>query len=94
MHETSGLNQLQARNNTNSQIPPSLLFPEYTTGGCARKGSHDATQGGDIGKLLEEGKTTTFDVVRLENDYAAARSRELAALANHRRADLPPTNLP
>jgi outer membrane protein TolC len=39
-------------------------------------------------KLLEEGKTTTFDVVRLQNDYADARSRELAALANHRKAAL------
>jgi outer membrane protein TolC len=37
-------------------------------------------------KLLEEGKATTFDVVRLQNDYADARSRELAALANQRKA--------
>lgn len=39
-------------------------------------------------KLLEEGKATTFDVVRLQNDYADARSRELSALANHRKAVL------
>lgn len=39
-------------------------------------------------KLLEEGKATTFDVVRLQNDYADARTRELAALANHRKAIL------
>lgn len=39
-------------------------------------------------KLLEEGKSTTFDVVRLQNDYADARTRELAALANHRKAIL------
>jgi len=39
-------------------------------------------------KLLEEGKATTFDVVRLQNDYADARSRELAAVANHRKAIL------
>jgi outer membrane protein len=39
-------------------------------------------------KLLDEGKATTFDVVRLQNDYADARSRELAALANHRKAVL------
>jgi len=37
-------------------------------------------------KLLEEGKATTFDVVRLQNDYADARSRELAATANYRKA--------
>lgn len=37
-------------------------------------------------KLLEEGKATTFDVVRLQNDYADARSRELAAKANYRKA--------
>lgn len=40
------------------------------------------------GKLLEEGRATTFDVVRLQNDYADARTRELAALANHRKAIL------
>lgn len=39
-------------------------------------------------KLLEEGRATTFDVVRLQNDYADARTRELAALANHRKAVL------
>jgi len=39
-------------------------------------------------KLLEEGKATTFDVVRLQNDYADARSRELAALANLRKSVL------
>jgi outer membrane protein TolC len=39
-------------------------------------------------KLLEEGRATTFDVVRLQNDYADARTRELAALANHRKAIL------
>jgi len=39
-------------------------------------------------KLLEEGKSTTFDVVRLQNDYADARSRELAALANLRKSIL------
>jgi len=37
-------------------------------------------------KLLEEGKATTFDVVHLQHDYADARSRELAAVANHRKA--------
>lgn len=37
-------------------------------------------------KLLDEGKATTFDVVRLQNDYADARSRELAARANYRKA--------
>jgi outer membrane protein len=39
-------------------------------------------------KLLEEGRATTFDVVRLQNDFADARTRELAALANHRKAIL------
>jgi outer membrane protein TolC len=39
-------------------------------------------------KLLEEGRATTFDVVRLQNDYADARTRELAALANHRKSIL------
>lgn len=39
-------------------------------------------------KLLEEGRATTFDVVRLQNDYADARTRELAALANHRKSVL------
>lgn len=39
-------------------------------------------------KLLEEGKATTFDVVRLQNNYADARSRELAALANLRKTIL------
>ena len=39
-------------------------------------------------KLLEEGKATTFDVVRLQNDFADASTRELAALANYRKAVL------
>jgi outer membrane protein len=39
-------------------------------------------------KLLEEGKATTFDVVRLQSDYADASTRELAALANYRKAVL------
>lgn len=39
-------------------------------------------------KLLEEGKSTTFDVVRLQNDFADASTRELAALANYRKAVL------
>jgi len=39
-------------------------------------------------QLLEEGKSTTFDVVRLQNNYADARSRELAALANLRKSIL------
>jgi outer membrane protein len=36
-------------------------------------------------KLLEEGKSTTFEVVRLQNNAADARSRELAAIATHRK---------
>ena len=36
-------------------------------------------------KLLEEGKSTTFEVVRLQNNAADARSRELAAIATYRK---------
>jgi len=36
-------------------------------------------------KLLAEGRTTTFDVVRLQNDAADAESRELAAIAAYRK---------
>lgn len=36
-------------------------------------------------KLLDEGKSTTFEVVRLQNNAADARSRELAAIAQYRK---------
>ena len=36
-------------------------------------------------KLLEEGKSTTFEVVRLQNNASDARSRELAAVASYRK---------
>lgn len=36
-------------------------------------------------KLLEEGKSTTFEVVRLQNNASDARSRELAAIATYRK---------
>ncbi len=36
-------------------------------------------------KLLEEGKSTTFEVVRLQNNASDARSRELAAVATYRK---------
>lgn len=36
-------------------------------------------------KLLQEGRSTTFDVVRLQNDAADAKSRELAAIAAYRK---------
>jgi outer membrane protein len=37
-------------------------------------------------RLLDEGKTTTFEVVRLQNNASSARSRELAAIAEYRKA--------
>lgn len=36
-------------------------------------------------RLLEEGKSTTFEVVRLQNNAAEASSRELAAMANYQK---------
>jgi outer membrane protein TolC len=36
-------------------------------------------------KLLEEGKSTTFEVVRLQNNASDARSRQLAAIASYRK---------
>jgi outer membrane protein TolC len=36
-------------------------------------------------KLLEEGKSTTFEVVRLQNNASDARSRHLAAIATYRK---------
>ena len=36
-------------------------------------------------KLLEEGKSTTFEVVRLQNNASEASSRKLAALAQYRK---------
>jgi outer membrane protein TolC len=36
-------------------------------------------------KLLEEGKSTTFEVVRLQNNASESRSRELASIAAYRK---------
>ena len=36
-------------------------------------------------KLLEEGKATTFEVVRLQNNASESQSRELAAIATYRK---------
>jgi outer membrane protein len=36
-------------------------------------------------KLLEEGKSTTFEVVRLQNNASESRSRELASIASYRK---------